>query len=98
MNKPIYAGSTVLNLSKKVMYEFWYGYVKPKWGKNAKLLFTDTDSFCMKVETEDVYKDISSDVNEWFDTSNFPPNHPSGIESGINEMVPSKMKDELAGK
>ena len=80
------------------MYEFFYDYVKPKWGDNAKLLFTDTDSFCLEIETEDVYKDISKDVDEWFDTSNYPKDHPSGIKTGLNKMVLRKMKDELAGK
>ena len=61
MSKPIFIGSTVLDLSKKVMYEFFYDYVKPKWGDKAKLLFTDTDSFCSEIETEDIYKDISND-------------------------------------
>ena len=50
------------------------------------------------METEDVYKDIAPDVDEWFDTSNFPKDHPSGIKVGINKMVPGKMKDELGGK
>ena len=98
MNKPIYIGGTVLDLSKKVMYEFWYDYVKPKWGDRAKLLFTNTDSFCIQIQMEDVYKDIAQDVDEWFDTSNYPKDHPSRIKTGVNKMVPGKMKDELAGK
>ena len=80
------------------MYEFWYDYVKPKWNDNAKLLFTDTDSFCIQIQTEDAYKDIALDVDEWFDTSNYAENHPSGIKTGVNKMVLGKMKDELAGK
>ena len=91
MNKPIYVGSTVLDFSKKVMYEFWYDHIKPKWGDKAKLLFTDTNSFCIKIQTDDVYKDIALDVNEWFDTSNYPSDHPSGIKAGVNHMVPGKM-------
>ena len=91
MNKPIFIGSTVSDLSKKVLYEFFYDYVKPKWGDKAKLLFTDTDSFCLEIETEDVYKDISDDADEWFDTSNYPKDHQSGIEAGVNKMVPGKM-------
>ena len=98
MDKPIFIGSTVLDLSKKVMYESFYDYVKPKWGSKAKLLFTDTDSFRFQTETEDVYKDIAPDVDEWFDTSNFPKDHPSGVKVGINKMVPGKIKDELGGK
>ena len=72
--------------------------VKPKWGDKAKLLFTDTDSFCLEIETENVYKDISNNVDEWFDTSNYCKGHPSGIKTGVNKMVHAKMKDELAGK
>ena len=87
MNKPIYIGSTVLDLSKDVMYRFWYDYVKPKWGDKAKLLFTDTDSFYFQLEgVEDPYKDMAPDVDKWFDTSNYPPNHPSGMKAGINHM------------
>ena len=61
-------------------------------------MFTDTDSLCIRIETEDVYKDIAPDVDEWFDTSNYPENHPSGKKAGVNKMVPGKMKDELTGK
>ena len=88
MNKPIFTGNTVLDLSKKVMYEFFYDYIKPKWGDKAKLLFTDTDSFRLEIETEDVYKDVSNDVDQWFDTSNYPKDHLSGITAGVNKMVP----------
>ena len=65
MSKPIFIGSTLLELSKMVMYEFFYNYVKQKWGDKAKLLFSHTDSFCLEIETEDVYKDISNDVDGW---------------------------------
>ena len=101
MSKSIFIGSTLLDLSKKVMYEFFYDYVKPKWGDKAKLLFTDRDSFCLEIETEDVYKDISNDVDEWFDTSNYPKDNQikAGVKTGhFIKMVPGKMKDELAGK
>ena len=62
-------------------------------GDKAKLLFTDTDTFCLEIETEDVYKDISNDVDEWFDTSNYPKDHQikTGVETGVNKMVPGKM-------
>jgi len=61
-------------------------------------LFTDADSLCYSIETEDFYKDISADVQEKFDTSNFSPNHPSGIPTGINKMVPGMFKMRLEGK
>ena len=62
MNKPVYLGMCILDLSKTLMYDFHYNYIKPKYGNKAKLLFTDTDSFMYEIETEDFYKDISGDV------------------------------------
>ena len=64
----------------------------------AKLLFTDTDSLMYEIETEDFYKDISKDVKDRFDTSDYPENHPSGIPTGINKKVLGKFKDEAGGK
>ena len=98
MNKPVYLGMCILELSKTVMFDFHYKYMKPKYGNNAKLLFTDTDSFLYEIQTEDFYKDISGDVRDRFDTSEYPENHPSGIPTGINKKVLGKFKDEVAGK
>ena len=78
-NKPVYCGMAILDISKLLMYNFHFNYILPKYGKNQKLLFTDTDSLCYEIETEDLYKDISGDVDVKFDTSNFPKDHPSGI-------------------
>jgi hypothetical protein len=97
LNKPIYLGMSILDLSKTLMYQFHYDYVKPKWGNRAKLLFTDTDSLCYEIQTDDVYKDISEDVNEWFDTSNYDKDHPSGIQTGKNKVI-GFFKDECGGK
>ena len=97
-NKPVYCGMAILDLSKSLMYDFHYGYILPKYGKNQKLLFTDTDSLCYEIETEDFYKDISGDVEKGFDTSNFPKDHPSGIPVGKNKKVPGMMKDEAGGR
>ena len=98
MNKPVYLGMCISDLSKTIMYDFHYNYIKSKYGDKAKLLFSDTDSLMYEIETEDFYKDISGDVKDRFDTSDYPENHPSGIPTGINKKVLGKMKDEAAGK
>ena len=98
MNKPVYLGMCILDLSKIIMFDFHYNYIKPKYGNNAKLLFTDTDSLFYEIQTEDFYKDISGDVKDKFDTSDYPENHPSGIPTGINKKVLGMMKDEVVGK
>ena len=98
MNKPIYLGMCILDLSKTIMYEFHYNYIKPKYGDKAKLLFTDTDSLMYEIQTEDFYKDISGDVKDRFDTSYYPPNHISGIPTGCNKKVLGVFKDEVAGR
>ena len=98
MNKPVYLGMCILDLSKIIMFDFHYNYIKPKYGNKAKLLFTDTDSFLYEIQTEDFYKDISGDVKNRFDTSNYPEGHPSGIPTGINNKVLGMFKDEASGK
>ena len=97
-NKPVYLGLSILDLSKTIMYEFHYGYIKAKYGDKASLLYTDTDSLVYEIETEDFYKDISADVMDRFDTSNYKPNHPSGIPTGCNKKVLGKFKDEKGGE
>ena len=96
MNKPVYLGLTVLDLSKTVMYEFWYDYLKPKHGENSKLCYTDTDSFIVYVKTNNIYKDIAEDVEKRFDTSNFEIDRP--LPKGTNKKVIGLMKDELGGQ
>ena len=96
-NKPVYCGMSILDLSKTMIYDFHYNYIVLKFGKKQKLLFTDTDSLCYEIETEDFFADIAGDVKELFDTSNFDKNHPSGIQ-GKNKKVPGMMKDEAGGK
>ena len=98
LNKPIYLGMSILDLSKTLMYDFHYEYIKPKYGENARLLFTDTDSLCYEIKTEDFFKDISNDVHEKFDTSNLGKSHPSGIPTGINKKVIGMMKLETGAK
>ena len=96
MNKPIYLGLSILEISKTLMYEFWYDYMKPKHGDNVKLCYMDTDSFIMHIKTEDFYKDIANDVEKRFDTSNYEVNRP--LPTGKNKKVIGLMKDELGGK
>ena len=98
MNKPVYLGMSILDLSKTLMFDFHYKYIIPKYGNKAKLLFTDTDSFLYEIQTEDFYKDISGDVKDRFDTSDYPEGHPSGIPTGVNKKVLGMFKDEAAGK
>ena len=93
MNKPIYLGLSILELSKITMYEFWYDYVKSKYMDNARLCYMDTDSFVINVKTKDFCKDIAEDVKERFDTSNFSYDRPLPI--GMNKKVVGLMKDEL---
>ena len=97
-NKPVYLGMCILDLSKTLMYDFHYNYIKNKFNDKATLLFTDTDSLAYEIETEDFYKDISGDVHGFFDTSNFPKGHSSGIEVGCNKKVVGMFKDEAGGK
>ena len=96
MNKPVYLGLPISEISKTLMYEFWYDYIKPKYGDNAKLCYMDTDSFIMHIKTEDFYKDIANDVEKRFDTSNYEVNRP--LSTGENKKVIGLMKDELRGK
>lgn len=95
LNRPIYAGFTILELSKTFMYDFHYNYVKRKYPTNSKLLFTDTDSLAYEIFTDDVYKDMLDDIH-LFDTSNFQSNH--FLFSKTNMKVLGKMKDELDGR
>ena len=76
MNKPVYLGLSILDLSETVMYEFLHDYVKPKYGDNAKLCYMDTESFIVHVETDYIYKDIAEGIETRFDTSNFEIDRP----------------------
>ena len=96
MNKPIYLGLSILEIRKLLMYDFWYDYMKPKYGDSVKLCYMDTDSFIMNIKTEDFYKDIANDVEKRFDTSNYECDRPLPI--GKNKKVIGSMKDELGGR
>ncbi|PFX14418.1 hypothetical protein AWC38_SpisGene21422 [Stylophora pistillata] len=97
-DKPVFCGMAILDLSKTLMYDFHYNYTKKKYGDKAKLFFTVTDSLMYEIETEDFYKDIAADVEETFDTCNFPKDHNSKIPTGCNKIVLGMIKDEAGGK
>ena len=96
MNKPIYLGLSILEISKILMYEFWYDYMKPKYNDNVRLCYMDRDSFIMNIKTNDFYKDISDDVDNRFDTSYYEVKRP--LLMGKNKKVIGLMKDELGGE
>ena len=104
MNKPVYLGQAILDLSKIVMYEFHYDYMKQKYPKGSRLrgtlrltlCYIDTDSLIYDIETEDFYKDIAKDVANRFDMSGYNPNQPLPV--GLNKKVIGLMKDELGGE
>ena len=96
MNKPIYLGLSKLEINKILMYEFWYDYMKPKYNDNVKLCFMDIDCFIMNIKTDDFYKDISNDVENRFDTSNYEVKRP--LPTGKNKKIIGLIKDELGGK
>ena len=96
MIKPLYLGMSILDVSKILMYEFWYNYIKPKYGDKAKLCYTDTDSFIIYIKTEAFSEDIPNDVERWFDTSNYNDKRPLLIRKHKN--VPGLFKNELGGE
>lgn len=92
-NKPIYVGFSVLELSKITMYEFHYDRIVKKYGSDARLLYTDTDSFIYSIQTFDLYKDMETDIDA-YDTSNFNPYEP--LYSEANKKVVGKFKSETS--
>ena len=98
MTKPLYLGMSILDISKLLMYKFWYDYISPKYGDAAKLCYTDTDSFIINIKTEDFFEDIFNDADRWFDTSNYDKNDKRPLPIGKNIKVPGLSKDELGGK
>jgi len=94
LDKPVYTGMTILDNSKILMYDFFFNELKKKNGENCELLYTDTDSLLVEIETDDVYKDIEKN-KELYDTSDYPEDHE--LYSNINKKVLGKMKDECNG-
>ena len=97
MNKPLDLGQAILDYSKMLMYEVWYDYLQPMYKDKIELCYMDTDSFIIYAETDDFYKDISSDVNKWFNASNYSKDINRPLEKGKNKKVIGKFKDELGG-
>ena len=98
MNKSVYPGQTILDLSKTLMYEFHYDYMRPKNGSKVKLCYMDTDSFVYEIETEDFNRDTAKDVKKRFDTSGYSKDDNRPLHIGENKRKIGLMKDEIAGK
>ena len=98
MNKPIYIGMSIIHISKTLMYELRYDYIKPKYRDKVKLCYMDTDSFIIHIKTEDLYEDIADDVEKWFDTSNYNEDGKRPLSIGKNKKVIGLFKDELGEK
>ena len=96
MSKPISLGFSILEVSKTLMYEFWYDYMKTKYVEKAKLCYTDTESFIVYIKTEDFYEDVATDFDKWFDTSGYIIHR--SLPMGKNKKVLCKFKDELGGR
>ena len=100
LDKPIFVGAAILDLSKIHMFKFHYGYVKKKWEK-VKVLYSDTDSLILEIETDDFFADTGEDVEKWFDTSKYPKDHfaaKNGFPVGKNKKVLGMFKDEADGQ
>ncbi|XP_034266860.1 uncharacterized protein LOC117661806 [Pantherophis guttatus] len=94
LNRPIYVGMSILDLSKYLMYDFYYNKMKAQYGECCQLLYTDTDSLLLEIQTENVYEDMITQA-DLYDTSNYPKDH--SLHSITNKKVLGKMKDECAG-
>ena len=97
MNKPIYLGMSILDISKTLMYKFWYDYIKPKY-QGSKTVLHGYDSFIIYIKTEDFYKDIANDAEKWFDKSNYDKNDTRPLPIGKNNKVIGLFKDALGRK
>ena len=91
LNRLAYVGMCILDLSKTLMYDFSYKYIKKKYGNRAKLLITDTDSLTYEIKAKDVYKDFLND-KEMFDNSDYPENSPYHCNAMRRSLVNSKTK------
>ena len=94
LNKPVYRGMTILENSKILMYDFYYNHLKARYGPKCELIYTDTDSLILDIQTDDVYSDMREDWS-LYDTSNYPKDNP--LFSPNNKKVLGKMKDKRRG-
>lgn len=97
LDKPIYIGFTVLELSRSHMYDFHYNIIKPFYKDRVRLCYTDTDSFIYKIYTNDFYHDLKFNFLQYFDTSNYKENNDHNILLQ-NKKVPGRFKDEMGGQ
>ena len=95
LNKPVYSGMTILENSKILMYDFYYNNLKVRYGPRCDLVYTDTDSLLLNIQTDDVYQDMN-EVKWLYDTSNYPKHHPP--YHATNKKVLGKMKDKCGGE
>ena len=93
MNKPIYIGMSILDIRETLMCGFWYDYIKPKYRDKTKLCHMGAGSFIIHIKAEDFYEDIASDVEKWFDTSNYDENGKRPLPIGKNKKVIGLFKD-----
>ena len=93
LDRPVYVGMSILELSKELMYDVYYNKLKKQYASNITMLYTDTYSLLLEIKTEDVYKDMAS--QSYYDTSNYPKDHE--LYSTKNKMIPGLMKDECGG-
>ena len=96
MNEIVYLGLSILEIRKIVTYEFWYNYLKPKYGEKVKVWYMDTYRYIVYIKADDIYKDIGEDVETRLKVSNYQVNRP--LPKGKNKKVVSVMKNELGGK
>ena len=98
MNKSIYLGMSIIDISKTLMYEFQYDYIKPKYQEKVKLCYMDTDSFIIYIKTEGFYEDIANDIEKWFDTSNYDKDDKRPLPTGKNKKNMVYLKINQGGK
>ena len=95
LSRPVYVGISILDLSKHLMYDFYYNQLKTQYGEGCQLLYTDIDSLLLEIETEDVYKDMAQNQT-LYDIPDYPQDHP--LYRSANKKALGKLKDECAGR